>query len=64
MAKKNSGETYNKATIDKEAGTITEYLPKEEVNVYSINDLIDRWNGIEGITLSIKKDDTIKPIKE
>jgi hypothetical protein len=62
MAKKNLGETYSKAKIDKEAGTITEYL-KDETNVYSIQELIDRWDGIEGITLSIKKDDTIKPIE-
>jgi hypothetical protein len=62
MAKKNSTETYSKATINVAEGTITEYL-KDETNVYRISDILDNWNGVEGVTLTIKKDDTIKPIE-
>jgi hypothetical protein len=62
MAKKNSTETYSKATINVAEGTITEYL-KDETNVYRISDILDNWNGVEGVTLTIKKDDTIKPVE-
>lgn len=61
MAKKNMGESYSKATINKAEGTITEYLPKDVVNVYSLQDIIDAWDGIEGIALTIKKDSEIEP---
>jgi hypothetical protein len=62
MAKKNSTETYSKATINVAEGTITEYL-KDETNVYRISDILDNWNCVEGVTLTIKKDDTIKPVE-
>jgi len=64
MAKVNSGESYAKATINLEEGTIIEYLPKEEVNVFNLQDILKRWDGIEGISFTIKKDDTIKPIEK
>lgn len=61
MAKQNSGESYAKATINKAEGTITEYLPKEVINVFHLEDIINRWDGIEGITFTIKKDSEIEP---
>lgn len=63
MAKKNLGATYSKATINKAEGTITEFLPKDIVNVYKIEDLLNDWDGVEGITLTIKKDSEITPIE-
>ena len=62
MAKKNLTETYSKAKIDKKAGTITEFL-KDETNVYKIEDILSAWDGVGGITLTIKKDDEILPVE-
>lgn len=63
MASRNNSESYKKAMIDYEDMTITEYL-KDDVNVYSIHNLLKRWSGVEGITLTIKTDEDITPDKE
>ena len=55
MVKSNHTVTYTKAVIDKEAGTITEYL-KDCTNVYFIDNILDEWDGVEGISITIKKD--------
>jgi hypothetical protein len=64
MAKRNSSESYKKAVIDTDARTITEYLPKEVVNVYSLDEFLSRWNGVKGVSISIGTDDEIKPVEE
>jgi hypothetical protein len=63
MAKKISSESYKKATIDKVAGTITEYLPKDVTNVYSLEEFINRWDGVDGVNISISKDSDITPVE-
>lgn len=55
MAKYNKTITYTKAVIDKDAGTITEYL-KDGENVYFIENILKEWDGVEGISITIKKD--------
>ena len=58
MAKFNRTVTYTKAVIDKDAGTITEYL-KDAENVYYIENILEAWNGVTGITITIKKDEEL-----
>lgn len=63
MAKRNQTESYKKAMIDYENMEITEY-EKDSINTYSIHTILKRWNGVEGITLTIKTDEEIQPDKE
>jgi len=58
MAKIQKSITFDKAQINKEDRTITEYL-KDEVNVYKIDDILTDWNMIEGITFTIKQVDKL-----
>lgn len=58
MAKSARSEKFTKATIDKEDGTITEFL-KDITNVYKISDLISRWNGIDNISITFSTDEEI-----
>ncbi len=55
MAKSNKTVSYTKAVIDKESGTITEHL-KDGDNVYYIENILDAWDGIEGVSITIKKE--------
>lgn len=63
MASRNNSESYKKAMIDFENMEITEY-DKNEIRTYNLNTILKRWNGIEGITLTIKTDEDITPDKE
>lgn len=58
MAKKTKSITFKSATIDKEQGTITEFL-KDEAKTYSIEKLLEEWNGIDGVSITIKQDDDV-----
>lgn len=58
MAKVSRKESFTKAKIDSEDGTITEYL-KDDTKVYKIYDLLNRWNGVENVNISISTDDEI-----
>lgn len=46
-------EVYTNAVIDAEDNTITEYC-NDAVKTYSISDLINRWNGVNNISLIIR----------
>lgn len=63
MAKSNRTVTYTKAVIDKEAGTITEYL-KDGENVYYIENILDTWDGVQGVSITIKKDEELPSEEE
>lgn len=63
MAKSNRTVTYAKAVIDKENGTITEHL-KDGDYVYYIENILTAWNGIEGISITIKKDEELPSEEE
>ena len=58
MAKASKSIAFKNATINKEDGTITEYM-KEETNVYSIDKLLSDWDQVDGVSLTIKKDDDV-----
>lgn len=58
MAKKSKSIAFKNAVIDKAEGTITEIL-KDSSKTYHIDKLLEDWDGIEGITLTIKQDDDV-----
>jgi hypothetical protein len=58
MAKITKSTAFSKAVINTDDMTITE-TGKEDTKVYSINKLLSEWNGIEGISLTIKQDTEI-----
>ena len=55
MAKASKSIAFKNATIDKAEGTITEFT-KDDTKVYSLDKLIEDWDGIEGISIVMKKD--------
>ena len=58
MAKVSKSTAFKGAVINKEDMKITEFT-KDESRTYSLEKLLDEWNGIEGISLTIKQDDDI-----
>lgn len=58
MAKTSKSIAFKNATIDKAEGTITEFT-KDDTKVYSIEKLLEDWDQIEGISLTIKQDDDV-----
>lgn len=58
MAKKSKSIAFKNAVIDKAEGTITEIM-KDSLKTYHIDKLLEDWDGIEGITLTIKQDDDV-----
>lgn len=58
MAKASKSIAFKNAVIDKAEGTITEFT-KDDTKVYLLDKLIEEWDGIEGISLTIKQDDDV-----
>ena len=58
MAKASKSIAFKNAVIDKAEGTITEST-KDDTKVYSIEKLLEDWDQIEGISLTIKQDDDV-----
>lgn len=58
MAKASKSIAFKNAVIDKAEGTITEFT-KDDTKVYSIEKLLEDWDHIEGISLTIKQDDDV-----
>ena len=58
MAKASKTIAFKNAVIDKAEGTITEFT-KDDEKTYSIEKLLTEWDGIEGISLTIKQDDDV-----
>ena len=58
MAKASKSIAFKNAVIDKTEGTITEIM-KDSSKTYYIDKLLEDWDGIEGITLTIKQDDDV-----
>lgn len=56
MAKKSKSISFKNATICIADGTITEYF-RDESKTYSIEKLLKEWDGIDGISLSVKLDE-------
>ena len=55
MAKASKSIAFKNAVIDKAEGTITEFT-KDDTKVYSIEKLLEDWDQVEGISLTIKQD--------
>ena len=55
MARASKSIAFKNATIDKSEMTITE-ITKDDTKVYSLDKLIEDWDGIEGISIVMKKD--------
>lgn len=60
MADLVQSETFTNAIIDVDDLTLTEY-GEESVKVYSIYELLRRWDGIVGITLTIHRSIPMPP---
>ena len=58
MAKASKSIAFKNAVIDKAEGTITEFI-RDDTKVYSIEKLLEDWDQIEGISLTIKQDDDV-----
>lgn len=58
MAKISKSTTFKNAVIDKDTMTITE-ITKDDEKTYSLTKLLEDWNGVDGISLTIKQDDEI-----
>ena len=66
MAKKNTSIKFSKATISKEEDgryIITE-IGKDDSTDYDFCSVLDKWIGIEGLSISISADDEISPLSE
>ena len=58
MAKTTKTTTFSKAVINTDDMTITERI-KDDTRVYSIEKLLSEWNGVDGISLTIKQDNDL-----
>lgn len=56
--KKSNSCSFKNATIDSEKMTITEYT-KDDQYVFDLNKVLSDWSGIDGLSISIKKDEEI-----
>jgi len=61
MAKLSKSINFKNAVICIEDNTITEYLPKDEIKVYNLKNVLDEWNGVEGINFTLKQEDDLTP---
>ena len=58
MAKIAKSVSFEKAQINMKDRTITEYL-KDETNTYKLDNIFKDWDGVDGITFSIKQVDKL-----
>ena len=58
MAKESKSVSFKNATINKEDMTITEFT-KDDSKTYSLENVIADWDGIDGVSLTIKQDNDI-----
>lgn len=58
MAKRTKSIAFKNAVISKEDMTITEYM-KDETRSYNLLNIIEEWDGIEGVSLAIKQDNDV-----
>lgn len=50
--------SFKNAVIDTASGTITE-ITKDGENVFDLNDVLSKWDGIDGVTLNISTSDEL-----
>ena len=59
MARKTFSVSFKNAEIDVEADTITE-TSKDDTKVYKLSSVLSEFDKIQGLTISIKKDDELE----
>lgn len=62
MAVSKISEAFKNAKIDVEEGVIVE-MTKDGDLVYDLKSFLNRWNGIEGVTIQVGKNADIEPDK-
>lgn len=60
MAKFSSKNTFTNAVLNLDEMTITEFT-KDEVKVYDLQKILQQWDGVDGISLTIAKTADITP---
>lgn len=50
--------SFKNAVIDTSSGTITE-ITKEGESVFDLNDVLSKWDGVDGVTLNISTSDEL-----
>lgn len=63
MAKKSKSVAFKNATISMKDMTITEYV-KDETKAYSLKKVLEEWDGIDNISLTLKIEDEIPSIPD
>lgn len=58
MAKKTKSIAFKNATINIDDMTITEFT-KEDTKVYDLKKVLQDWDNIDGISLTIKQDNDV-----
>jgi hypothetical protein len=58
LAKKSTSVLFKNSTINLKDMTITEYI-KDDSTTYNIMDVLKDWDGIDGVSLSLKQDDEL-----
>lgn len=53
-------ESFRNAVIDTRDMTITEY-DEDSVRTYSLTELLKRWDGVVGVTLTIRRSIHLPP---
>lgn len=61
MAKLTKSVSFAKAKINLEDMTITE-INKDDSKVFDLMEILNEWDGINNISITIKKDDDVKPL--
>jgi hypothetical protein len=60
VAKFSSKNTFTNAVLNLDEMTITEFT-KDEVKVYDLQKILQQWDGVDGISLTIAKTADITP---
>lgn len=60
MAKFSSKNAFTNAVLNLDEMTITEFT-KDEVKVYDLQKILQQWDGVDGISLTIAKTADITP---
>jgi len=58
MAKVSRSTSFKGAQLCIECNTITE-VTKDETRVYNLNKVLKEWDGVENVSITIKKEDDL-----
>lgn len=63
MAFTEKREQYKNAVLDLSDNTLTEF-ERDDVRVYSIEEILERWDSVPGIVLTIERRVDLPPTEE